>query len=360
MSVCCNRGVLLDRLAVPIVQAPMAGGPSTPELAAAVAQAGALGFVAAGYRTPDALAADVAATRALTPAPLGVNVFTPGGAAGDPAAAAPYARRLAADAQAAGAQLGAPRRDDDAFAAKMEMLIAEPVAAVSFTFGLPPETVVADLKTVGSEVWITVTGPDEARLAEAAGADVLVVQGVEAGGHRGLFRDEPGADGLGLLAALQLVRAVTDLPLVGGGAIMTGAGVAAVLAAGAAAAQLGTVFLRCPEAGTSAPHRAILADGARPTGLTRAFTGRLARGVRNRLMDEHPDAPVAYPDIHHVTAPLRAAARASGDPEVINLWAGQAYALAPERPAGEIVAELAAGARAALGQAAASLSRSSP
>jgi len=210
---------------------------------------------------------------------------------------------------------------------------------------------VAGLRAVGTGVWVTVTDPDEAREAAAAGAGALVVQGTEAGGHRGAFVDREDRVDYGLLALLQLVRAHVDLPLVAAGGIATGRAVAAVLAAGAAAAQVGTAFMLCPEAGTSAPHRAALAS-ARPTGLTRAFSGRLARGIVNRLQAERTaTAPLAYPEVHHVTAPLRAAARDAGDEDVINLWAGEAHALAAEAPAAEVVARLMDEARAALAAA---------
>jgi nitronate monooxygenase len=358
---------MLDRLAVPIVQAPMAGGASTPRLAAAVSDAGGLGFLAAGYRTAQEVAGDLAALRALTARPFGVNVFTPGAVAGEPAAAVAYAATLEGEARRAGVALGAPRRDDDAYAAKVALLAAEPVAVVSFTFGLPGADDVARLRAAGSAVWITVTDAAEARAAAGLEPDALVVQGAEAGGHRGTFADGPGAGELTLLAALQLVDAAVDLPLVATGGLTTGRGVAAALAAGARAAAVGSAFLRCPESATSAPHRAALAAAAAPTRLTRAFSGRRARGLVNRWMDEHDaDAPVSYPDVHHVTTPVRAAGRAAGDADVVNLWAGQAYALAQERPAAEVLAQLWADARAALAQAAeraaapASASRSSP
>jgi nitronate monooxygenase len=339
---------VLERLAVPIVQAPMAGGPSTPALAAAVCEAGALGFVAAGYRTADALAADLAAVRAATARPVGVNVFVPGGVPADPELVAAYTRRLEPVARAAGTALGAPRFDDDGYAAKLERLLADPVAVVSFTFGCPDPSVVADLRAAGSDVWVTVTDPAEAAQAAAAGADALVVQGAEAGGHRGAFADRPDHIDYGLLALLQLIGAEVGRPMVATGGIATGAGVAAVLAAGAAAAQVGTALLRSPEAGTSEAHRRALTWG-RPTGLTRAFSGRLARGIVNGLQAQHSaDAPIAYPEVHHLTAPLRAHARQAGDAELINLWAGEAYTLAPAMPAAAIVATLAADARAAL------------
>jgi nitronate monooxygenase len=338
---------VLDTLRIPIVQAPLAGGPSTPALTAAVVEAGAFGFLAAGYKTPDALREEIAAARALTSAPFGVNVFVPGAAA-DPAAYAAYVETLRAEAERHGVDLGEPRFEDDAWDAKLALLEADPVAVVSFTFGCPPADVVARLQAAGSAVWATVTDADEAQLAADAGADALVVQGVEAGGHRGSFVDGEGAGDYGLLALLQVVGVLTDLPLVASGGIATGAAVAAVLCAGARAAQLGTAFMRCPEAGTAQVHRDALATST-PTRLTRAFSGRNARGIVNRFLHEHSaDAPIAYPEVHHATSPLRAAGRKAGDADVINLWAGQAHELALELPAAELVAALAADARARL------------
>jgi nitronate monooxygenase len=342
---------VLDQLEVPIVQAPLSGGPSTPELAAAVAGAGGLGFVAGGYRTPDGLRDAIARTRALTGRPFGVNLFAPTGAAADPDVVRRYAESLRAEADRAGVALGEPRFDDDAFDAKLALLAADRVGVVSFTFGCPPAETLARVRGTGAAAWVTVTDPDEAEHAAAAGADALVVQGTEAGGHRGAFADREDRVDYGLLALLQLVRARVELPLVAAGGIATGRGVAAVLAAGAAAAQVGSAFMLCPEAATSAPHRAALAT-ARPTGLTRAFSGRLARGIVNRLQAEHSaEAPLAYPEVHHVTSPLRAHGREAGDADIVNLWAGEAHALAEERPAAEVVAQLVADARAALAAA---------
>jgi nitronate monooxygenase len=157
--------------------------------------------------------------------------------------------------------------------------------------------------------------------------------------------------GIGLLSLLQLVGAQADIPLVATGGIATGAAIAAVLVAGAAAAQLGTAFLGCPEAGTAAVHRQAL-TGSAPTAMTRAFTGRLARGIRNRFLDRHSTAaPVAYPEVNHLTAPLRQAGRAGGDAGLVNLWAGQTYELGRQLPADQLVRALAEEARAALQQA---------
>jgi nitronate monooxygenase len=339
---------VLGDLVLPVVQAPMAGGPSTPELAAAVCEAGGLGFVAAGYRRAEAVREDIERTRVLTARPFGVNVFVGGGEPAEPRLVEAYAARLRAEVGRTGVELGAPRFDDDAFAAKVDLLCEERVAVVSFTFGLPPTDAIARVHQAGSEVWVTVTSPDEARSAAESGADALVVQGVEAGGHRGVFRDDDDASDLTLLVALQLVGAAVDLPLVATGGIATGAAVGAVLVAGAAAAQVGSVYLRSPEAGTSPAQREATAS-ATPTRLTRAFSGRLARGIVNRLLTEHSEAaPRAYPEVHHLTTPLRAHGRETGDADLINLWAGQAHELAPELPAAEITRRLAGEARAAV------------
>jgi nitronate monooxygenase len=339
-------------LDVPVVQAPMAGGPSTPALAAAVSDAGGLGFLAAGYKTPRAVLADITATRALTQRPFGVNVFAPTGAPADPAAVRDYGDRLQGQAAALGVVLGVPRFDDDHYEEKLELLTLEAPAVVSFTFGCPSPSAVQRLQQVGTSVWVTVTDPREADEAVAAGADALVVQGVEAGGHRGSFVDSDAHEDYGVLALLTVVGARVDLPLVAAGGIATGPALAAVLAAGATAAALGTAFLCCPEAGTSAPHRDAITQ-RRPTGLTRAFSGRLARGMVNRFQAEHTAAaPIAYPEVHHLTTPLRARARADGDADQVNLWAGQAHELARAVPAGQLVAELARDAAAALDRAA--------
>jgi nitronate monooxygenase len=336
----------LETLREPIVQAPLAGGASTPRLAAAVSEAGGLGFLAAGYRSADAVRSDIRELRSLTSAPFGVNIFAPPSPALAPQRLESYAAQLQAEADRYGVEVGRPRHDDDDFAAKLALVVAERVEIVSFTFGCPHPNVVARLREADCDVWVTVTNPVEAIEARSAGATVLVIQGFEAGGHRGYFKDGPDAQDLGLLVALRLVAHRVDLPLVAAGGIADGASVAAALCAGAAAVQVGSALMLTPEAGTSVPHRAALASQAM-TRLTRAFTGRQARGIVNRFMEEHDSqAPLAYPDVHHLTAPIRAAARKAGDAQAINLWAGQAHSLAQEVPAAEVVRRLGAEARA--------------
>jgi nitronate monooxygenase len=347
--------VILDELRYPIVAAPMAGGPSTPALAAAVSAAGGLGFLAGAYRAAEALQEDIAEVRARTSAPFGVNLFALRSFEVDDRSVRSYIETLEPEAARYGAELGEPRFDDDGWEAKLALLHEERVPVVSFTFSCPDADVIAALKEAGSEIWVTVTRASEADTARAAGASALVVQGVEAGGHQGYFVDRDDVEAFGLLALLRLIAAEVDLPLVAAGGIADGAAVAAVLAAGAAAAQLGTAFMLADEAGTSPAHRAALATDT-PTALTRAFSGRTARGLVNRFVREHSsDAPVAFPHLHHVTASLRAAAREQGDADGYNLFAGQAHSLAAALPAAEIVEALARDAHAALADAAARL-----
>lgn len=345
--------MILDQLRVPIVLAPLAGGPTTPELVAAVCEAGGCGFLAAGYLEPSALEQGIADVRARTTRPFGVNVFSRPSGPADPATYATYVDELRRWARARDLSLGAPTFDDDHYDAKLALLVQHPVPVVSFTFGMPDRGDVDRLHSAGSEVWVTVTSPHDAAVCAAGGADVLIVQGVEAGGHRGGLDDGDEARGWSLLPLLQLV-ADAGVPLVAAGGLATGPAIAAALGAGASAVQLGTAFLLCPEAGTAAAYRDVLRGGRQPTRLTRAFTGRTARGIVNTFLAEHDAGAVAaYPEIHHVTQPMRRAAREVGDASLINLWAGQAYPLIRELPAAEVVRLLDAEARAALADAAA-------
>ncbi len=337
----------LSRL--PLWVAPMGGGPGTPELVTAAAEAGALGFLAAGYLTPDALRAAMAAVRGPSGGIFGVNVFVPGAPASGPEVAA-YVRSLAPDAARLGVAAGEPAWDDDHWPGKISVLLADPPPVVSFTFGCPLAETVAAFQARGTRVAVTVTSAAEARLAAGAGADCLCVQGPEAGAHRGTFTNPPGdpGDTAGPLLPdlLAQVAAVTELPLVAAGGLADADGVSAVLKSGAAAAMLGTAFLRCPESGANPVYKAALTDPRfTVTAVTRAFSGRPARGLVNQFMRDHPAAPAGYPEINNATRPLRAAAAAGGDPDRLSLWAGTGWRSASDRPAGEIIAALARGAR---------------
>jgi nitronate monooxygenase len=326
----------LDDLAVPIVGAPMAGDPGTPELAAAVCMAGGLGFLAAGYKSSEAVREDIAALRALTTRPFGVNLFYAVRDTVDDAAISRYRESLRVEEERYGVSSGEARWTDDGWAEKLRLMQELRPAVVSFTFGCPEREVVDSLRERDIAVWATVTSRAEAEIALGAGVDALVAQGGEAGGHQGSFRQHDD-DPLPVLFLTELVALLADQPVIAAGGIATSSAIRAVLAVGARAAQIGSAFMLSPEAGTSEPHRrALRAGGA--TRLTRAFTGRRARGIVNRFMAEHESlAPAAYPEIHYLTAPLRAAARERRDGEGLNLWAGQAHAFAREAPAGEIV-----------------------
>jgi nitronate monooxygenase len=338
------RGVpfAFESLGAPIVLAPMAGGPSTVELAVAVGDAGGLGFLAAGYLPVDVVARQLDEIAAHSTRPFGLNIFSPPApATAESDEAVDHYRMvlepLAGDAAVA---LGEPRWDDDAYAAKVALAAERRVPVVSFTFGCPTAEVIDRLHAAGSSVWVTVTDGAEALAAAEFGADVLVAQGAEAGGHRGSFLDDD--DNPHPLAELlaEVGHLVPDLPVVAAGGIMDGAGIAAVLAQGAAAAQLGTAFLRCPEAGTNIVARAAVGSDT-PTVLTRAFTGRLARAIANRwTAGAGAEAPSAYPQVHHLTAPLRAHGRAADDIDLVNVFAGTNHSRSRAMPAADLVRAL--------------------
>ncbi len=332
---------VVDQLRLPILLAPLAGGPSTPRLVAEASEADAFGFLAAGYLSAQRLADQLAELRSLTARSFGVNVFSPPRAPADPGTYADYVDEIRRWAAARGLPVGELRFHDDHFAEKLDVLTADPAAVVSFTFGMPGADTVRRLHDAGSEVWVTVTSPQEAAIAVAGGADAVIAQGIEAGGHRGCFEDDEAAPAHPLPELMQLLVGAGK-PLVAAGGIMSGPDIAAALGAGARAAQLGTAFLLCPEAGTSDPHRQALRRGDAPTRLTRAFTGRTARGILNQFMLDHDAGAVAaYPEIHELTQPLRQAARIAGDGSMINLWAGESYPLIRELPAAELVRLLA-------------------
>jgi nitronate monooxygenase len=338
--------VLADRLGIeyPVFQAPMAGGPSTPELTAAVSGAGGLGALGAGYVSPEALREAIRAVRRLTDRPFCVNVFAPeippppsaDEVARAQAALAPFRTEVGLPAAAA-PSAGQPFRE------QLRVVLEERVPVFSFTFGaLAPEDVAALART-GAVVMGTATSVREARALEVTGVHAVVAQSGEAGGHRGTFL---GPVEGGLAGTLSLVPQLVDairLPVVAAGGIMDGRGIAAALALGASAAALGTAFLACPESGASRPYKeAVLARrDADETTLTRAFSGRWARGLRNRFTEALAAAPaLAYPLQNAMTADLRREAAKAGKADLLSLWAGQGVPLARARPAGELLREL--------------------
>lgn len=329
-------------LDVPVVVAPMAGGPSTPELAAAGTNAGGLGFVAAGYLSADVLAERIVAARNLTTGPLGVNLFVPQPSAATAETVEAYAAALTPDAQRYGVELGNPVFTDDDWAAKLDVLLDVRPEVASFTFGLPSVEECKRLRDAGIATVATVTSVDEADSAVGCGVDSIAVQGPSAGGHRGTFDPvaEPNPQPLDELLAAVVGR--VDVPVIAAGGLMSADDISRVISRGAVAAQLGTAFLLADEAGSSPVHRKALQDPQfTETRVTKAFSGRYARGLRNRFMDDHEDqAPLGYPEIHYLTGPLRAGAVRAGDPQGTNVWAGTGFKAIQTGSVADIIARL--------------------
>lgn len=339
---------LLSDLGVelPVLAAPMAGGGTTPDLVVAAARAGSMGFLAAGYKSAQLLAEQMRTVREQGVL-YGVNVFAPNPVPVSADAYSRYARTVQAEADRYGLRLSdsVPKEDDDDWAAKVDLLVESPVPWVSFTFGIPDSTVVRALRRAGSRVLQSVTTVEEARLAVEVGVDALVVQGPAAGGHSATLTPDRPIVPVSLPDLVAQIHGAVTLPLVAAGGIGTSADVAAALQAGAEATMVGTLLLRTDESGASAPHQRALADPSFDTTvLTRAFTGRPARGLRNAFIDRYESsAPAGYPAVHHLTAPLRKAAAEAGDQDLMHLWAGTAYRKAEQEPTERTLRRLTGG-----------------
>jgi nitronate monooxygenase len=320
-------------ITLPVLAAPMAGDAGTVALAVAAGRAGGLGFVAGGYKSAEALAGQIAEVRSAG-VPFGVNLFAPNPLPVDPDEFRAYAQKI-------GCGTTDPIEDDDHWAEKIDVLLTDPVPLVSFTFGVPAAGILAALRSRGTVIVQTVTSVAEARAA--TGADILAVQASAAGGHSGTLTPRQPPPAIPLPELTAQVRAAVPLPVIAAGGLATAAQVAEVIAAGASAAMVGTALLRTPEAGTSAAHRAALVDPDRGgTLLTRAFTGRPARALRNTFTDKYDEfAPFGYPALHYLTGPMRKAAAATGNPERIHLWAGTGHHQARNEPAGAVLTSLA-------------------
>jgi nitronate monooxygenase len=346
-----TRVSLRDLLGVetPIIQAPMAGVQGAA-LAAAVSNAGGLGSLPAAMLGVGALRAELATLRAQTSRPFNVNFFchVPPApeATGEESwrrALAPYYAELGVDPQAIPA---APVRAP--FNQEMADALAEfRPAVVSFHFGLPSQELVARVRGWGARILSSATTVDEARWLEARGVDAIIAQGIEAGGHRGMFLSGDPATQLGTLALVPQIVDAVKVPVIAAGGVADARGVAAALALGASGVQVGTGYLLCPEATTSALHRAALrTDAARTTALTNVFTGRPARSIVNRLVREigplSGEAP-PFPLAAAAIAPLRARAESRGSSDFSPLWAGQNASACREIPAAVVTRDLAAG-----------------
>jgi nitronate monooxygenase len=357
------RTALTRRLGVthPIIQAPLAGGGDTPDLVGAVCEAGALGFVGASYLTPPQIVEACRAVRARTARPFGINLFAP-----LPAPEVPRDPRPALDRVALFyAELGLPQpalpvSGGYSFDEQLSAALEGGACVFSFACGLRPASATEAIKARGMFLIGTATTVEEAKALERAGVDAVVAQGSEAGGHRSTFAGpfEPGM--VGTMALVPQVVDAVRVPVIASGGIMDGRGVAAALALGAGAVQMGTAFLTCDEAGTpEAYKRAILAAREDQTRLTRAFSGRPARGIVNRFITEvertgAPEAILPFPLQNALTRPLRAAAARQDRAEFLSLWAGQGVRLARRQPAADLIARLADETGAVIGRLAAS------
>lgn len=346
-----SRSSLVEQLGLrfPIIQAPMAGV-STPALAAAVSNAGGLGSLGVAAMDTAAAQQAIVATRALTDKPFGVNLFCHLPARRDAACEAAWLQYLTplfnhydAEPPTALREIYQTYLVNDAMHA---MLLAERPAVVTFHFGLPSDQKLRELQSAGIYLMASATNLQDALTIQAAGVDAVVAQGIEAGGHRGVFDVDAPDDELGLFALTRLLVAKLDVPVVSAGGIMDGAGIAAVLTLGAQAAQLGTAFVSCPESAADADYRAALLAPEVHTGFTKAISGRKARGVRNRLTEwgaAPGHAPIPdYPLTYDAGKALNAAAKAKGASDCAAQWAGQAAALSRALPAHELVQQLAA------------------
>lgn len=336
----------------PLIAAPMAGGSTTTSLALAAQGEGAFVFAAGGYKTAEQLSAQIAPLRA-TGIDFGVNLFVPRNkvlASGQAAALTRYAAMLGPTAERYGAVVpevsfawSSPQAQDY-WDEKVALLLAEPVPVASFTFGLAPSRVVSALHNVGTRVVASVTSVAEALAAAQSGADALVVQHANAGGHTAAFLAGGKAYQGTLVELITDIRAAVSLPLVGAGGISNARAAREVLRAGAVAVAVGTALLRTDESGARAAHKDALADPRfTSTEVTRAFTGKPARALVNDFVRSYSaTAPNAYPEVHFLTASLRAGAAAANDPQALNLWAGTGWKSAPEGPAAAVVRTLLA------------------
>jgi len=322
----------------------MGGGPSTPELVAAVSNAGGLGSLGAAYLTPDQITDAIRRIRALTSQPFNVNLFTGGWSTEQSSDPGPMLELLAEIHETLGlATPVAPTPAPDPFPAQFEAMLDARPPIFSFTFGIPDRDAMSRLKSRGTTVLGTATTVEEARHLEQAGVDAVVAQGAAAGAHRGTFLDSFESS---MVPTLDLVRSTVgavSVPVIATGGIMDGRDIVTALNAGASAAQLGTAFLVCPESGAcEAYKRAILAAKQDTTVVTRAFSGRPARGLPNAFIAsvDGKEINLPYPLQNALTRPMRIAAAQQGLPDYLSLWAGRGVARACAMPARDLVASL--------------------
>lgn len=341
-----KKNELLARLGIenPIIAAPMGGGPSSPELVAAVSNAGGLGSLAAAYLAPDQILAEIHRVRSLTDRPFNVNLFAGGYSSAASVDPGPMLAILAPIHEALGlAPPVVPDMVANPFREQFEAVMEARPPVFSFTFGIPDRDAMARLRSRGITTLGTATTVQEGLLLKEAGVDAIVAQGAEAGAHRGTFA---GSFEQAMAPTMELVRGIASFsPVIASGGIMDGRDLAKMMANGASAAQLGTAFLACPESGAADVwKRALLAAASDTTVVTRAFSGRPARGLANEFIARltgKEDAILPFPLQNSLTRPMRAAAAKLGEAGFLSLWAGQGVSRIRAMPAGDLVRSLA-------------------
>ena len=332
-------------LAFPIIQAPMAGGVTTVELVAEVAKAGGLGSIGAAYLTPEIIKINASAIRARTNGPFAINLFVgTDDPAPTPAEIAYTCDILRPWAEAYGVEPPSAPSAPIALDRQIEAMLEVCPPVFSFTFGLTSEDLLSACRSRHILTMGTATTLEEVVALEQSGVDCICVQGMEAGGHRGTFLRPVEESLIGLMSLLGMAVQATSLPVIAAGGIMNGQGIRAVLDLGASAASLGTAFMVTDEAGTPPAHQHMLAEAdPRPTVLTRAFSGRTARGITNRFHEHvspHQNHLVPFPALNDMTRKIRQAAGLAGDAEALSLWAGQAYPLVRPMATAHLMAAL--------------------
>lgn len=330
------------KIRYPIFQAPMAGGPTTPDLVAAVSNAGGLGNLGAGYLTPEQLRGAIREIRELTDKPFGVNLFVPE----QPDESEETVFQMTDYLNKHRVKLGIAQNPStpklsEFFEEQVQVLLEEKIPVFSFTFGIPPQDVIQAMKQHGTVVIGTATTVEEAEQLDAAGVNAIVAQGYEAGGHRGTFLKNVSESLIGTMTLVPQIVDQVSIPVIASGGIMDGRGLVASLALGAGAVQMGTTFLACPESGAHEKYKQkILTSNEDSTEITRAYSGKAARGIRTQFMSDmhqYPGAIPAYPIQNALTRDIRQAAAKANDPEYMSLWAGQGLRLANAQPAAAII-----------------------
>lgn len=332
------------RIDIPIIQAPMAGGPSSPSLVSAVSNAGGLGSIGGGYLSPEVLEAQILDVKSKTDRPFGVNLFITNKGKNEIKSNEKIEKLINSYAEELGVELTGKAIPFPDFEKQMEVVFENNVKVFSFTFGVPEKKYIEKLKLNGIIIIGTATSVREALILQNAGCDCIVAQGLEAGGHRGSFDYSDKVPLVGGIALIPQIADRVDIPLIASGGIMDGRGIFASFALGASAVQMGTAFMTCEEAEVNQSWIDLLLESTDTSSvLTNAFTGKFARGINNRFMKELKpleDEIPEYPAQHQLTRELRAKAKELNNTDFMSFWAGQGSAMCRRTTAGDLMKNL--------------------